>query len=49
MDQAIAYISEIENGYPTIIQAIHTARASTILLKHKKHVLKDMYEDGYFD
>lgn len=49
MDQAIAYIAEVENGYPTIIQAVHTARAATVLLKHKKHVLKDMFEDGYFD
>ena len=44
MDQAIAYIAEVENSYPTVIQAVHTARAATVLLKYKKHELKDMYE-----
>lgn len=32
-----------------MIKAVHTARAATLLLKHKKHVLKEMFEDGYFD
>ena len=49
MDQAIAYIAEVENSYPTVIQAVHTARAATVLLKHKKHELKEMYEEGFVD
>ena len=49
MDQATAYIAEVENSYPTVIQAVHTARAATVLLKHKKQMLKGMYEEGFVD
>lgn len=39
MEQAVNYISELENNYQTVIKAVHTAKASTTLLKHKKHKL----------
>ena len=32
-----------------VIKAVHTAKASTVLLKHKKHRLKDMFEEGFVD
>lgn len=40
VENASTYISELENSYPTIIQAVHTERAATILLKSKKAKLK---------
>jgi hypothetical protein len=42
-------VSELENSYPTIIQAVHTERATTILLKSKRSSLKRFYEEGYID
>lgn len=32
-----------------MIKAVHTAKASTVLLKHKKHMLKEMFEEGFVD
>ena len=49
MEQAIAYVAELENNYPMVIKAVHTTKASTILLKHKKHKLKEMLEEGFVD
>lgn len=46
---AETYISEIENSYPKIIQAVHTERATTIILKSKKNELKHLYAEGYID
>lgn len=49
LDQAISYVADLENNYPTVIKAVHTSKAATVLLKHKKHVLKDLYEEGFVD
>ncbi len=49
IESATFFISEIEGNYNSIIKAVHTSRAATILLKHKKHELKNMYEEGYVD
>jgi hypothetical protein len=49
VEAASTYVSELENSYPTIIQAVHTERATTILLKSKKNSLKSFYEEGYID
>ena len=49
LEQAISYVAELENNYPMIIKAVHTTKASTVLLKHKKHMLKEMYEEGFVD
>jgi hypothetical protein len=49
VDAASTYVSELEHSYPTIIQAVHTERATTILLKSKKNSLKGFYEEGYID
>jgi hypothetical protein len=43
VEQAMNYVSELENNYPTVIKAVHTSKASTVLLKHKKHKLEQMY------
>lgn len=48
-EQAIAYVAELENGYPKVMKAVHTVKASTILLKHKKYMLKEMFEEGFVD
>ena len=49
MDLAINYIAEIEHNHRNVIQAVHTARAATVLLKFKKHQLKEMFEEGFVD
>ena len=43
------YISELEGTYPKIIQAVHTERATTVLLKNKKNALKDLFDEGCVD
>ena len=49
IEQAVLYVSELQNNYPTVIKAVHTAKASITLLKHKKHKLQEMYEEGFVD
>lgn len=49
IENAHAYIDQLEQNYPRLIQAVHTERATTILLKHKKHALKELYEQSYVD
>ena len=48
-EAAITYITELETNYPQIIQAVHTTRASTILLNHKKKKLEELYQEGFVD
>lgn len=48
-ESAVNYITELESNYPQIIQAVHTARASTILLNHKKIKLESLHEEGFVD
>lgn len=31
------------------MKAVHTVKASTVLLKHKKYMLKEMFEEGFVD
>lgn len=49
MDLFIAYMGQLENSFPDVISAVHTRRASTIVLKDKKNNLKKMYEEGFID
>ena len=49
VDQAIAYINELESNFPDVITAVHTRRAATIVLKNKKNSLKKMHEEGFID
>ena len=39
----------MEGTYPKIIQAVHTERATTVLLKNKKNALKDLFDEGCVD
>lgn len=43
MDLFIAYTGKLENNFPDLSSAVHTRRASTIVLKNKKNSLKKMY------
>lgn len=49
VDQAIAYINDLESNFPDVITAVHTRRAATIVLKNKKNSLKKMHEEGFID
>lgn len=49
VDEAIAYINQLESNFPDVITAVHTRRAATIVLKNKKTSLKKMYEEGFID
>ena len=49
VEEAISYVAALENNYPTVIKAVHTTKASTVLLKHKKHMLKELHEEGFVD
>ena len=40
IDQAVNYVAQLENSYPKLIKVVHTVKASTTLLKHKKYLLK---------
>jgi hypothetical protein len=39
----------LESNFPDVISAVHTKRASTILLRNKKNHLKKMFEEGLLD
>ena len=49
IEEAVSYVAALENNYPTVIKAVHTTKASTVLLKHKKHVLKELHDEGFVD
>ena len=49
LEEAVSYVAILENSYPMVIKAVHTVKASTILLKHKKHILKELHEEGFVD
>ena len=49
VDQAIAYINDLESNFPDVITAVHTRRAATIVLKNKKNSLKKMHDEGFID
>ena len=49
IEYAEVYLSELEGTYPKIIQAVHTERATTVLLKNKKNVLKNLLGEGCID
>lgn len=44
LQEAVAYSFELENNYPEIIKAVHTKKASSIILDHKGFVLKEMFK-----
>ena len=49
IELAEVFISELEGTYPKIIQAVHTERATTVVLKNKKNALKHLYDEGCVD
>lgn len=49
LEEAVNYAYELEVNYPSIVKAVHTKKAVTILLDHKSFVLKEMYKEGFMD
>lgn len=48
-DLFFAFIGHLESSFPDVIAAVHTRRASTIVLRNKKNHLKKMFEEGFID
>ena len=49
LQEAELYAFHLENDYKKIIKAVHTKKASTMILDCKSEVLKTMYREGFVD